>query len=233
MDPRPEYIGFVTRAIAFVVDAAIVNAAAIIFAGAVALGLSVLPGSHDLHGFGIVIAGTAFVIWCVVYWSVFWSTTGQTPGDRAMHIRVQRLDGSSLNIVMAAIRVGATFLAALPLLAGFIPILFTARRRGFQDWIAGTVVVGSDMPELAPAAHARPLVARSRHGESRADALGSPLYNGAHNADEGTILGTDGVGGDQDGHRPVDVDGELGLGPLPGDQSTPVELGDALGEPRP
>ena len=128
-----QYGCFGTRAIAFVIDAAIVNVAAIIFAGAVALGLSVLPGSHELHGAGIVVAGGAFLLWCVVYWATFWTTTGQTPGSRVMHLRVERTDGTTLHGLMAVVRVVATGLAAIPLLAGFIPVFFSSRRRGVPD----------------------------------------------------------------------------------------------------
>jgi uncharacterized RDD family membrane protein YckC len=32
-------------------------------------------------------------------------------------------------------------LAAIPLFAGYLPILFSDRRRGFHDWLARTVVV--------------------------------------------------------------------------------------------
>jgi uncharacterized RDD family membrane protein YckC len=222
MDAKPEYAGFVTRAIAFVVDAAIVNAAAIIFAGAVALGLSVLPGSHDLRGLGVVLAGAAFVLWCVVYWSAFWSTTGQTPGDRVMRVRVQRVDGGRLHVGMAVVRVVATFLAALPLLAGFIPILLTARRRGFQDWVARTVVVSTGAPELAPAAGARSVAARRLGAQLPLEPAGRPLDNGAGYADESTIRGANGLRRDEDRQRAADGDGDLGLGKAPGDERAPV-----------
>jgi uncharacterized RDD family membrane protein YckC len=39
------------------------------------------------------------------------------------------------------VRLAALVLAALPLFAGFVPILFDERRRGLQDMLAGTVVV--------------------------------------------------------------------------------------------
>jgi uncharacterized RDD family membrane protein YckC len=79
-------------------------------------------------------------VWCVAYWATFWSTTGQTPGDRIMQIRVSRSDGGRLHAARAVVRVGATVLAALPLGAGFLPILLNDRRRGLHDWIADTVV---------------------------------------------------------------------------------------------
>jgi uncharacterized RDD family membrane protein YckC len=39
------------------------------------------------------------------------------------------------------VRVAGLVLAALPLFAGFVPILFNDRRRGLADWMADTVVV--------------------------------------------------------------------------------------------
>jgi uncharacterized RDD family membrane protein YckC len=227
------YAGFVTRAIAFVIDAAIVNIAAIIFAGAVALALSVLPGSHDLHGLGIVLAGAAFLLWCTVYWATFWSTTGQTPGDRVMHIRVEREDGTTLHAVMAVVRVGATALAAIPLFAGFIPVFFSARRRGVPDWIAGTVVVVTDPPPLAPTERARPAAANRLAADLRADPVGRTLDDGSDDAGDTAVVGMEGLGGEENGHRPLDVDVDLGVGGPAADEHAPVQLGHVAGERRP
>jgi uncharacterized RDD family membrane protein YckC len=75
---------------------------------------------------------------------VFWSTTGETPGNRLLQIRVCRADdGAMLSPGGAALRFGALILAALPLFAGFVPILLDDRRRGVQDMLAGTVVVAA------------------------------------------------------------------------------------------
>jgi uncharacterized RDD family membrane protein YckC len=226
------YAGFITRAIAFVIDAAIVNTAAIIFAGAVALGLSVLPGTHDLHGLGIVIAGGAFILWCVVYWASFWSTTGQTPGDRVMHVRVERLDGEPLHVFMAIVRVIATGLAALPLLAGFYPVFFTERRRGVPDWIAGTVVVRTDpeLAPLAPAERARPRGTKRLATDLRPDPIGRPLHDGPDDTRNGTVVGVSGLDGDQNGPAPADVDLDLGVGGATADEHAGVQPGDVLGE---
>jgi uncharacterized RDD family membrane protein YckC len=135
-----EYVGIVTRGLGFVIDAAIVDAVALIVAGSTALILSVLPGSGRLHGAEIVIAAVAFGVWCIAYWTTFWTTTGQTPGDRVMHIRVTAADGSRLHVPRALIRLAGIVAAAIPFFAGFVPIMLTQRRRGLQDWLANTVV---------------------------------------------------------------------------------------------
>ena len=143
------YEGLVTRGIAFAIDAAIIDLVAIVVAGAVALALSVLSVSKaSLDTVLIVVGGALFLAWSVGYFVTFWSTTGQTPGSRVMRITVRTADdGDVLRPRRAAIRFAGLVLAAIPLLAGFLPILFDQRRRGLQDILAGTVVV--EAPELS------------------------------------------------------------------------------------
>jgi uncharacterized RDD family membrane protein YckC len=68
-----------------------------------------------------------------------------------MHVRVTRADGNQLKPRQALVRVIGVFLAVIPLFAGFLPILFTERRRALQDWLANTVVVRVE-PEPARSA---------------------------------------------------------------------------------
>lgn len=141
---HPSYSGLVTRAISATIDVLIIDGVALIVAAAAALITSLLPGSQKLHGLEIAIAALVFVLWAVGYFAVFWSTTGQTPGSRVMHIRVTRPDGARLHWLRAAARVGTTILAALPLFAGFVPVLLTRRRRGLNDMLADTVVTQAE-----------------------------------------------------------------------------------------
>jgi uncharacterized RDD family membrane protein YckC len=144
-----QYEGLVTRGIAFGIDAAIIDLVAIVVAGAVALALSVLSVSKDsLDTILIAVGGALFLAWSVGYFVTFWSTTGQTPGSRVMRITVRGADdGSILRPRRAAVRFVGLVLAAIPLLAGFLPILFDERRRGVHDMLARTVVV--EAPELS------------------------------------------------------------------------------------
>ena len=92
----------------------------------------------------LALGGTAFLLWAVGYFVTFWSSTGQTPGSRVMRVRVCRADdGLPLRPARALLRFEGLLLAALPLFAGFLPILVDARRRGLQDMLAGTVVVSA------------------------------------------------------------------------------------------
>jgi len=137
------YQGLVTRAIAFAVDAAIINVIALLVGVGVGLALSVLSMPDSLKVVLLAVGGAAFISWSVAYFVVFWSTTGQTPGDRLMQIRVVRAEDSGpLRPRQALVRFGGLLLAALPLFAGFLTVLVDERRRGVHDMLAGTVVVG-------------------------------------------------------------------------------------------
>ncbi len=136
------YEGIVTRAIAFAIDAAVINLVAVGVAGTVALGLSILTVPDTVDTVLLAVGGVLFVIWSAGYFVFFWSTTGQTPGARLMRIMVCRAeDGGLVTPLVALLRVVYLTLAAIPLLAGFLPILVDDRRRGLHDMLARTVVV--------------------------------------------------------------------------------------------
>jgi uncharacterized RDD family membrane protein YckC len=141
--PQLEYQGLITRAIAFTIDAVVVDVVAIVVTAAAALIVSALslPNSFDT---ALVAAGAwLFLLWSAGYFVTFWSTTGQTLGNRVMQIRVVRAkDGGTLRPWRALLRLVGLMLAALPLFLGFLPILLTERRRGLQDVIGGSVVIG-------------------------------------------------------------------------------------------
>jgi uncharacterized RDD family membrane protein YckC len=58
-----------------------------------------------------------------------------------MQIRVVTTEEAPLKPRRALLRFGGVILAAIPLFAGFVPILFDERRRGFQDRLAATLVI--------------------------------------------------------------------------------------------
>jgi uncharacterized RDD family membrane protein YckC len=143
-DAESSYAGLVTRAIAFAIDAAIVDLAGAAVAAVVGLTLSVLKTPHDVDKVLLAAGGFLFVVWTIAYFVVFWSTTGQTPGNRVMRIRVRRSESDEpLLVRWALMRLAGLVLAAIPLLLGFLPILLTARRRGLQDLLGRSVVVSA------------------------------------------------------------------------------------------
>lgn len=138
----PTYAGLVTRALAFAVDAAIVDLTGIFVGVVVGLGLSVLKTPDSIDHLLLAIGAVLFVIWTIAYFVGFWSATGQTPGNRLMQIRVRRESvDEPLKPRWAFLRLIGLGLAAVPLLLGFLPILLNHRRRGLQDLLGRSVVV--------------------------------------------------------------------------------------------
>jgi uncharacterized RDD family membrane protein YckC len=137
-----DYAGFVTRAIAFAIDVALIDLAAAFVAIVVGLGISALEVPDVVVTIAIAIGGVAYVAWFVGYFATFWSTTGQTPGARVMGVRVVCASGTEpVRLRAAVVRLAGMVLAAIPLFAGFLLILVDDRRRGLQDRLARTVVV--------------------------------------------------------------------------------------------
>lgn len=140
MSPRPACAGLVTRALAFGIDAAIINAAALIVAAVVALTFSVIDLPGWLKTIALAMGAGIYGLWLVAYFTMFWTTTGQTPGDRVMRICVRTRDGSRMKPRRAVLRFFSLTLAAIPLFAGFLMILVDPDRRGLHDFIARTIV---------------------------------------------------------------------------------------------
>jgi uncharacterized RDD family membrane protein YckC len=135
------YVGLITRTLAFAVDAALINAVAILTAAVVGLALSVMSLPDQLTDGLVVIGGVLYVLWSIGYFVGFWSTTGQTPGARLFRFTVRTAALGPLSLRRALVRFAGVLLAALPLLAGFLLILVDDRRRGLHDRLARTVVV--------------------------------------------------------------------------------------------
>jgi uncharacterized RDD family membrane protein YckC len=132
--------GLVTRGLALALDLGVLNAVFFAVSVVVALVASVvLPG--DATAPALVIGLGAWLIAGSAYLTFFWALAGQTPGMRFMNIRVEAGGSAELGARVAFRRLVGTWLAAIPLGAGFLGILFSERRHGLQDRIAGTDVV--------------------------------------------------------------------------------------------
>ncbi|MFL5860009.1 MAG: RDD family protein [Solirubrobacteraceae bacterium] len=151
----PVYVGLITRAIAFVIDGALILAVALLVAVSAVVIVGVLHLPDVIDAILAVLGGAAYIAWSIGYFVGFWSTTGQTPGARVMQIRVVSPNGALLRPGRAIVRCIGLVLAALPLFAGFVPILFDRRRRGFQDWLAPSVVIRAPQVSFAAARRAR------------------------------------------------------------------------------
>jgi uncharacterized RDD family membrane protein YckC len=135
------YAGIVTRAVAFAADVAIVQAILFLIGVVVALIIGAFS-NFNLDGDVETILGAAaaWILAFSIYCAAFWSLTGQTPGMRAMGIEVTTSAGARLPVRRSLVRLVGMVLAALPLFAGYLPILLRDDRRGLHDLLARSVV---------------------------------------------------------------------------------------------
>jgi uncharacterized RDD family membrane protein YckC len=127
--------GLVTRGVALGLDVGVLNVLFFAVSAVVALIASVvLPG--DATADALVVGVGAWLIAGSAYLTFFWALAGQTPGMRFMSIHVEAGGSPELGARVAFRRLVGTWLAAIPLGAGFLGILFSERRHGLQDWIA-------------------------------------------------------------------------------------------------
>ncbi len=155
-----QYAGFVSRAIAFVLDILIVIAIIAVINGAIALTLDFFLGfdvascpplnfGNGLFQSGLIchVANlTRLVLTFVaapVYFGLFWTLGGQTLGQYVMGLRVVRLDGKRMTFWRSLVRWIGYFVSFFALGIGYLWVLWDDRRQGFMDKLAKTVVVYS------------------------------------------------------------------------------------------
>jgi uncharacterized RDD family membrane protein YckC len=87
--------------------------------------------------------GTALgVLVGLVYFTYFHGSTGQTPGDAALAIRVIDLQGGgSIGYMRAFIRWVVSLISAIVLLIGYLWMLWDGEKQTWHDKAAGSVVI--------------------------------------------------------------------------------------------
>lgn len=148
---QDHHAGFVSRAIAFLIDLLVMSVAvfAVIALTQSALGFFTLYGLVgqrvvDSAAFrSVVVAGMALVsaVIAVGYPVGFWVLLGQTPGKSLMGVRIARVTGQPLTLKRALIRYIGYWLSAIPLGLGFLWVLVDDHRQGWHDKLAGTYVL--------------------------------------------------------------------------------------------
>jgi uncharacterized RDD family membrane protein YckC len=161
------YSGLVTRSIAFAVDAAVINGVAALVGVMLGLGISILHLPSQADKVLAAIGTAVWVVWGISYFGFFWSSTGQTPGDRLMQIRVlAERTRRPVKPLQAAVRFGGLILAAIPLGAGYLIMLWDDRCRCLQDRLARTVVIYAPREGLGQGEQQR--LERRLEGDARA-----------------------------------------------------------------
>jgi uncharacterized RDD family membrane protein YckC len=132
------------RLISFVLDHLIILGISILFAVVFGLlaGVFAVAGAGLLTASFAIVAVIGFVGTYFVYFPYFWTKDGQTLGMRPFHLRVvMDKDGGPVTLGPAILRLFGYWIDQIVFYLGYIWVLIDARRRGWHDLIAGTVVV--------------------------------------------------------------------------------------------
>jgi uncharacterized RDD family membrane protein YckC len=137
--------GLISRGVALLLDAALLNA---IFLGTTALVAWVLDAIFNTGDAGAPVIALGVAAWVVAtmgYLVFFWTLTGQTPGMRFLGLRLDDSDGTpKVSLRTARRRLFGIVFSFIPLGAGFWAVLFSDERRTWYDRYAGTDVVFAD-----------------------------------------------------------------------------------------
>ena len=145
---RPIYAGGVTRLVALVLDAAILNGILIALSAAIALIVNALSsGDQDASVVTIAFGAVAWIAAATAYLAVFWTLAERTPGMTFLGLRILTDRGDPVPPRKDLRRIVGLVLAAIPLGLGFLGVVLDERRRGWQDRMADTIVLYAD-PEL-------------------------------------------------------------------------------------
>jgi uncharacterized RDD family membrane protein YckC len=142
--PGVRYAAHGARFLAWLVDGFILGFLLFAFWFATGWVVIVLSSSGSdaaaaLSGFVVVLAS---IVLGLGYMPWFWARGGQTPGMKMLHVRVVRaVDGGPVSGGQAFIRLIGYYISGAVFYLGFIWILFDARRQGWHDKIAATVVI--------------------------------------------------------------------------------------------
>jgi uncharacterized RDD family membrane protein YckC len=141
------FAGIATRALAFGIDAALVIVIYASISALIAVASSLVGELRPAWLAGLLL-GVGLTLIAGIYFVTFWSGAGQTPGMRLLGLRLWGPRGDPPSLGRSLVRGVGTAIAIIPLFAGYLPVLFDRRRRGLPDFLAGTVVVYDDGPEV-------------------------------------------------------------------------------------
>jgi len=142
--PGVRFAAHGARLVAYVVDGILLS----VIVTAVTIALALLTVGLAAIDAGLLAVLTGIVLIVAVfavglgYFPWFWVNGGATPGMRIFNLRLVRdRDGGPIGWGEAILRLIGMWLSAAVFYLGFAWILVDKRRRGWQDLIAGTVMI--------------------------------------------------------------------------------------------
>jgi uncharacterized RDD family membrane protein YckC len=135
-------VGVGRRFAAYMIDWIVLSVIGFFLGVAIALPLFIVGGFGEETELLVNLAASClgFVL-NVAYFVILWATTGQSLGKMVVGIKIVRTDGSRVNWTQAILRYVGYIVSGLALSLGYAWIAFDARRQGWHDKMADTVVV--------------------------------------------------------------------------------------------
>ncbi|MGH2399648.1 MAG: RDD family protein [bacterium] len=134
------YAGFGVRALAFIIDAiaiSVLTAALAPFFGAGMMfdaATTQFEINYAYNGISTLLG--------LVYWVGFWAWRGQTVGMMPFNMRVVNAEtGEKIDVVRGLLRYVGLIISFVVIFLGVIWVAFDARKQGWHDKIANTLVV--------------------------------------------------------------------------------------------
>ncbi len=138
----PEYAGFWIRVLAAIIDSVIIIlvTAPILYA---VYGADYFLVEAEVGSRGSIDTLVSYVFPAIAI-ILFWIYRSATPGKMMLGLKIIREDGGeTLTPAQSIGRYFAYYLCMIPLFLGFIWVAFDARKQGWHDKLAGTLVIKS------------------------------------------------------------------------------------------
>jgi uncharacterized RDD family membrane protein YckC len=149
------YAGFSSRLIAYTIDTVVAIAGISFMWWLFNVTIDILQVQRILEALGwfdslasifdlgtsVVVRGVVFVLGVGLYHVFLLSLANRTIGKMVMGLQVVPLTGGRIGVLRATLRYFGYIVSIIPLFFGFIWILFSRKRQGWHDKIAGTCVV--------------------------------------------------------------------------------------------
>lgn len=150
------YAGFVTRAVALMIDIVLITVAVLAINALLGLPVSFFTGINlnncaqatGLNAVARAACTAVNLIWVGVallaspiYFITLFATIGQTIGKAVMGVRIVRLDGRAMTFKTGTVRWLGYFVSVITLGLGFFWVIVDSRRQGFHDRMANTSVI--------------------------------------------------------------------------------------------
>jgi len=137
---KMNYAGFWLRLGGFIIDGLLV------FTVTAPLGVWASVSTPWLRTGGYLVVAPFILLSIAVvvgflYFTLFWTWRGQTPGKMLIRAKVVRTNGEALSFGHAALRFLGFLVCFLTIYIGFIMIAFNMQKRGLHDTIADTCVI--------------------------------------------------------------------------------------------